>query len=106
MEIIGKIKVICDLIQGETAAGPWCKKDVVVTTSGDNPVDVCVTFFGERHVQKLRPLKVGDLVQVFATVKSRNNGEKWFTTVDAQGITVLRTQGVQTEMQLAPPPTE
>lgn len=104
MEIIGKIEVLCDLIQGETAAGPWCKKDVVIATSGDNTVDVCVTFFGERHVNKLHDVKVGDLVQVFATVKSRQSGEKWFTSVEGNGITVLKGSPVQAEMQMQTDP--
>lgn len=104
MEIIGKVKVVCDLIQGETAAGPWCKKDVVVTTSGDNSVDVCCTFFGERHVAKLQEVKEGDLVQVFATVKSRSNGERWFTSVDAQSVTVLSRQPRQAQMPLGSEP--
>lgn len=97
MEIIGKIKVLCDLVQGETEAGPWCKRDVVVTTVGDEPHDVAVTFFGERKVNKLSELKTGDMVQVIATVKSRANGDRWFTTVDASSIAVLQRQPVQTE---------
>lgn len=94
MEIIGRVKQICDLVSGETAAGPWCKRDMVVTTIGDDAHDVAVTFFGERKVEKLKEVKVGDTVQVFATVKSRStdNGERWFTTVDASSLAVLQRQ--------------
>lgn len=100
MEIIGKIKVVCDLIQGQTAAGDWCKRDVVIATSGDNSVDICVTFFGQRHIDKLREIKAGDLVQVFGVVKSRQAGDRWFTSVEASSITCLKGQPVQTALEL------
>lgn len=95
MEIIGKVKKVCSLVDGETAAGHWCKRDMVVTTVGDEPHDVAVTFFGERRVDKLCDIKEGDMVQVFATVKSRpsdNEQERWFTTVDASSVSVLQRQ--------------
>lgn len=96
MEIIGKIKQVCDLIEGSTAAGDWCKKDVVITTTGDEPRDIAVTFFGARRVEKLRELKEDDMVQCNATVKSRtNDGSKWFTTIDGQSIALLRRQPLQ-----------
>lgn len=83
---------MCLPVDGETAAGPWVKRDLVVTTSGDEPRDVCVTFFGERRVEKLTPLKEGDMVQVFASIKSRpadNEAERWFTTVDGSTVKLL-----------------
>lgn len=98
MEIIGKIKKVCPLIQGETVAGVWSKRDVVVATAGDDSHDVAVTFFGDRRVDKLRDVNEGDMVQVFATVKSRcadDQGDKWFTTVDASTIVVLQRQQQQ-----------
>ena len=103
MEITGKVKELCELIQGETAAGPWCKRDVVVTTAGDDATDVAVTFFGERKVDKLRQVKVGDLVQVFGKVRSRNNGERWFTSVEGQSLSLLKKEvqaGEQQEMRM------
>ncbi len=103
MEIIGKVKVICDLVQGETAAGPWCRRDIVVTKSGDDGVDICVSYLGQRYVDKLRHVKVGDLVQVFGTIKSRQNGERWYTSVEGNGISVLRSEPVQVEMQMLSP---
>ena len=105
MEIIGKIKQVCDLIEGSTAAGDWCKKDVVITTTGDEPRDIAVTFFGARRVDKLRELKEGDMVQCNATVKSRtNDGSKWFTTVDGQSIALLQRQPLQGALNLEEEP--
>lgn len=92
MEIVGKIKKLCLPVDGETAAGHWVKRDLVVTTVGDEPHDVCVTFFGERRVEKLTPLKEGDMVQVFATVKSRpttTDDERWFTSIDGSTVKLL-----------------
>lgn len=92
MEIIGKVRKMCLPIDGETAAGPWVKRDMVVTTAGDDARDVCVTFFGERKVEKLKAFKEGDMVQVFATVKSRaatDDSEKWFTSVDGSSVKLL-----------------
>lgn len=106
MEIIGKVKVLCDLIQGETAAGPWCKRDVVVTTIGDDAHDIALTCFGERKVEKLTVVKVGDMVQAFCTVRSKASGERWFTSVDVSSLNVLQKAGVQTEIPAEALPTD
>ena len=96
MEIYGKVKKICLPVSGETSNGEWCRKDIVVTTVGDDPHDIACTFFGERRIERIpSDLKEGDTVRVMASVKSRcadNQGERWFTSVDASGIDVLQRQ--------------
>lgn len=93
MEIIGKIKKVLDLIQGETEAGPWCRREVVITPTGDNGKDVCVSFFGERHVRKLESLHEGDLVQVQAAVRSRETtAGRWFTSIEGSSINKLQKE--------------
>lgn len=95
MEIIGKVKELCDLVQGTTEAGNWCKRDLVVSTAGDEPRDVAVTFFGDRRVSKLSEVRPGDMVQVTAVVKSRKSDMRWFTTVDGISIAVLQRQVIK-----------
>lgn len=62
---------------------------------------MAITFFGERRVAKLSELKVGDMVKVYATVKSRSGddqGERWYTTVDGSTIVVLLPQKLQEDV--------
>ena len=96
MEIYGKVKKICLAVSGETSNGEWCKKDVVVTTVGDDPHDIACTFFGDRRIERLPgDLKEGDMVRVMAVVKSRNADsqmERWFTSVEASSIDILQRQ--------------
>lgn len=100
MEIIGKVKVLCDLVQGETAAGTWSRRDVVVSTIGDDSRDICLSFFGDRKVDKLREVKPGDIVQVYATIRSKTTDNvRWFTTVDASSVTVLQRQEERPPLQ-------
>lgn len=110
MEIIGKVKHILDLIQGETEAGAWSRREIVVTTTGDDACDICISFFGERLVRRLEGIHTGDLVQVFAKIRSRQGrtGDKWFTSVEGNGVNLLQrtTTGVQTEIPLEEPPAD
>lgn len=105
MEIYGKVKKICLTVSGETSNGEWSRKDVVVTTVGDDPHDIACTFFGDRRIERLPGgLKEGDMVRVMAVVKSRNADsqmERWFTSVEASSIDVLQRQPAATI-----PPTE
>ena len=96
MEIYGKVKKICLTVSGETSNGEWSKKDVVVTTVGDDPHDIACTFFGDRRIERLPgDLKEGDMVRVMATVRSRcadSQMERWFTSVEASNIDILQRQ--------------
>lgn len=104
MEIIGKIKQVMALVQGQNEAGDWCRREIVITTVGDDAADICISFFGERAVRKLETVKVGDLVQAFARVRSRQGkmGDRWFTTVEGNGVNLLRrdSAGEQAAMQM------
>ncbi len=89
MEITGKVHAIMPLIEGETANGPWVRREVVV--KNDNGKTLAVTFSGDK-VAPIGSLKVGDMVNAEFYPESHEYGERWFTTLRGTKLQRLLVQ--------------
>lgn len=79
MEIKGKITAILPLQTGTGKSSEWKKQTAVLETSGDYPKKVAFDCFGD----KIKPLKIGDMVTVSFDIESREFNGKWYTNVNA-----------------------
>lgn len=91
MRIYAKLLEILPAQDGTSQNGnPWIKQAIVVETLADDPTKICVEFLGDRKVEKLKELKVGDLVRVTFVIKSEEYMLKWYTHVNGIDVAAMR----------------
>lgn len=88
MRILGTVKELGQLIEGQTSNGGfWSKKDLIIEIAqGDKTVPLAITFFGDSRVRMIDALKPGTMVDVSCTIESRPYDGKWFTQVNGYGF--------------------
>lgn len=82
MEVKGVITQILEKESGVSKAGKdWEKQGFVVDTGAQYNPEVCFGLFGDK-LSILESFKVGDEVEVFANVSSREFNGKWYHSID------------------------
>ena len=87
MEIAGKIVQMLPLQTGEGKNGPWKKQDFVLETDAQYPKKVCIAVWGDKI--EAEKLQVGNQVNVFFDVESREYNGRWYTDVKAWRIDMM-----------------
>jgi len=82
MEISGLIVAILPLQTGEGKNGTWTKQTAVLETAGQYPKKVAFDMFGD----KIKELKIGDVVNVKFDIDSREFNGKWYTNIGAWAV--------------------
>ena len=85
MEIVGKISEFTPVESGTSTRGEWKKRQVVIKTLDQNPVDIAFTAMG-KHLDEVEPFVIGDIVRVRFGVSSRKYEDKWFSDVALWGM--------------------
>lgn len=84
LKVKGKVTVILDPLSGKTKDGKdWNKQDFVIQTESEYPKAVCFTLFGDKT--SLLP-KVGDDVEVYFNLESREYNGKYYHNINAWRI--------------------
>jgi len=91
MEIAGKIVQMLPLQTGEGKNGPWKKQDFVLETDAQYPKKVCIAVWGDKI--EAEKLQVGNQVNVFFDVESREYNGRWYTDVKAWRIDMMPAGG-------------
>ncbi len=80
MEIIGKVVRLGNLIEGQSARGPWRKQDLIIETEEQYPRTVCLTCWTNQidEAQKFAP---GQSIKAQIEISSREFNGKWYTDV-------------------------
>jgi len=94
----GTVKEILPEQSGESARGPWKKREVIIETNEQYSQMVCLTQWGD-SIDKTPNLSVNDKVTVDFSLSSREYNGRWYTDVRAYKIEINSTGG-------NPPPTE
>lgn len=81
MELVAKIVEFTPLETGTSTHGEWAKRQVVVRTLDQNPVDIALTVMNAR-LNEAEKFSVGSFVRVRFGVSSRKVNDKYYT--DAQ----------------------
>lgn len=99
-QVTGKLIGILQEISGEKDGRDWKKGGFVVVTSDDNPKTVALQLFGEKKLNWLTPLQIGQTIVADYYPESREYGGKWYTDLQCTRIyTVQRPLSVNTPVE-------
>lgn len=88
MEIKGKIIAKFTPIRGVSKAGKeYAKQEFVIETLDRYPKKVCFSIWGSERVEKFKG-EVGDTATIKFDIDSRENGGRWYTTLNAYAIDI------------------
>ena len=81
MEINGKIIELLPEKTGQSANGPWRKKEYILETDGQYPKKVCFMVWGDKIDQF--DIKEGQSLVVSIDLESREYNGRWYTDIKA-----------------------
>jgi hypothetical protein len=87
MEISGKIIEVLPLQEGQSSNGNWKKQAFILETEGQYPRMVCVDRWGDKVDNP--KLVVGDKINAYIEIASREWNGKWFTDVKAWKVEIF-----------------
>lgn len=105
MRIVAKVKVVDQLISGQSDNGnDWERQLVVVETMDVEPKILAVDFMGVRKTKVTKTLQEGDCVEVNFVINCREFEGKWYTKLDGLGIVKLQPRRQEEQKALEMPP--
>ena len=105
MKVVGKVKVVDQLVSGQSNNGnDWERQLVVVETMDVEPKLLAVDFMGVRKTKVTKTLKEGDIVEVSFVINCREFEDKWYTKLDGLSIAKLQNAAAGEQQTLAMPP--
>lgn len=100
LKAVGIVKEILQKETGTSKAGKdWEKQSFVIDTNAEYNPEICFSTFG-KNVSLLNGLSVGDSVEVYFNISSREYNGKYYHNVDAWKINKI---GQQQEVMSAEP---
>lgn len=81
MELKGKVIQLLPLQTGMGKKGPWKKQEFIVETQSQFPKKVCLSVWGDKVDQF--SLSVGQIVNAFIELESREYNGRWYTEARA-----------------------
>ena len=85
MNIKAKVLQLLPLQTGIGKNGEWRKQDIIVETDGEYPKKICVSIWGDKINEK--QLQIGNQLDIYFELESREFNSKWYTDVRAWKIT-------------------
>jgi hypothetical protein len=84
MELKAKLTQVLPLQTGEGRNGTWKRQEIIVETEGQYPRKVCISIWGD----KVNPsvLAVGNMLNIFFDIESREFNSRWYTDLRAWKI--------------------
>tara|TARA_Y100000004_G_scaffold182780_1_gene229873 strand:+ start:253 stop:582 length:330 start_codon:yes stop_codon:yes gene_type:complete len=83
MQIEGKLIKILEAEGGTSKNGKaWIKQSCIVQTENEYNNEVCITAFGDDKIKDLNKLKIGENVQIWCNVYSREYNGKYYNQID------------------------
>lgn len=89
-QITGKVTRIMPVVSGENDNGEWYRGGFVIASIGDVTRVMAFNVFGQRRLDMITDLKVGDTVLVDYYAESREWADKWFTDLMAIKVSVAK----------------
>ncbi|MFA9392024.1 MAG: DUF3127 domain-containing protein [Prolixibacteraceae bacterium] len=86
MDVKGKVLQILPVQSGVSKAGKeWSKQEFVIESEEQFPKNICFTLFGDK-LSLLGGITVGQQVEVFFNLESREFSGKWYHNINAWKI--------------------
>jgi len=77
----------------------WIKQTFLIDTGGDYNSKICFQLFGEEKVKLIENYQIGDKIEVFFNISSREYNNRYYHNIDAWRITPLtNTESVNSEV--------
>ena len=64
----------------------WKKQTFLIQTSAEYNNQICFQLFGEEKIKLLEPYKIGDQIEVFFNISSREYNNRYYHNIDAWKI--------------------
>ncbi|MFV0483457.1 MAG: DUF3127 domain-containing protein [Bacteroidales bacterium] len=104
LSIKGKVAQILAEQSGTSKAGKeWKKQEFVIESDDQFPKSVCFTLFGDK-TSLVSDVAIGDIVEVFFNLESREFNGKWYHNINAWRIEKMGTNVNQVREDSAPFP--
>ena len=95
LSIKGTVKQILTAESGISKAGKeWNKQEFIIESDEQFPKPIAFTLFGDK-LKLIDNIKIGQSVEVFFNLESREYNEKWFHNINAWKIDVEQSQPAQ-----------
>jgi len=76
----------------------WIKQTFLIDTGGDYNNKICFQLFGEEKVKLIENYQIGDKIEVFFNISSREYNNRYYHNIDAWRITPLtNTESLNSE---------
>ena len=83
LKIKGKLKQVLPIENGKSKAGKeWTKQSFVIDTGDQYNPDICFQLFGDK-ISLIHGLNLGDALDVFFNISSREYNGKYYHNIDA-----------------------
>lgn len=92
-QLVGKVQQVLPVCRGMSERGEWVRAGLVVSYGENVKRQAALTVFGEKRMQMLDGIKVGEAVIVEYYPESREFDGKWFTDLMTVRILVAREGG-------------
>lgn len=89
-QITGKVTSIMPVISGENDKGEWYRGGFVIASIGEVSRIMAFNVFGQRRLDSIAELRVGDTVFIDYYAESREWGDKWYTDLMATKVAVAK----------------
>lgn len=108
MDVKGRVEQLLPVQTGTSKAGKeWSKQEFIIETEEQFPKKVCFTLFGDK-VSLLNGISVGDQVEVFFNLESREFNGRWYHNINAWRISPVQAGAADgpdfTPGDIPPPP--
>ena len=98
MEVKGKLINVLDTQNGKSTNGKeWAKKDFVIETDAKYNPQICFTLFGKDKISILDDVSIGDEIEVYFNLSSREYNGKYYTQANAWKIELKQNEVEQGE---------
>lgn len=108
MDVKGRVEQLLPVQTGTSKAGKeWSKQEFIIETEEQFPKKICFTLFGDK-VSLLNGISVGQEVEVFFNVESREFNGRWYHNINAWRINPVQADAPDgpdfTPGDIPPPP--
>lgn len=84
MQLIGTLRELLPVVEGQSANGSWKKQDIIVETHEQFPKKVCISLWGDKLSDV--SLVAGQPYSIDINIESREYNGKWYTDIKAWRI--------------------
>ena len=96
LSVKGKLSRKLSVESGTSKAGnEWKKQSFLLDTGAQYNPEICFQLFGEEKVKLIEEYELGDKVEVFFNISSREYNNRYYHNIDAWKINSIKEKNLQ-----------